>query len=114
MRVERRWVLGGFTRFDNIGIAAFGDAGKMWAGNVPYGVTSAVKASLGLSLLASVPRQSRRLIRIDFAMPVVKTPHTGFQMRASINTPILGLWREPRDVARARSLTLSSDVFTWP
>jgi hypothetical protein len=114
MRVERRWVLGGITRFDNVGIAAFGDAGKMWAGNVPYGVTSGVKASLGLSLLASVPRQSRRLIRIDLAMPVVRTPHTGFQARASITAPILGLWKEPRDVARARSLALSSDVFTWP
>jgi hypothetical protein len=114
MRVERRWVLGSITRFDNIGIAAFGDAGKMWAGNVPYGVTSAVKTSLGLSLLASVPRQSRRLIRVDFAMPMGHTPHTGFQMRASITTPILGLWKEPRDVSRARSLALSSDVFTWP
>jgi hypothetical protein len=114
MRIERRWVLGGITRFDNIGIAAFGDAGKMWAGNVPYGTNSEIKASVGLSLLAAVPKQSRRLLRLDFAMPVVRTPHTGFQMRAGITTPILGLWREPRDVARARSLALSSDVFTWP
>jgi len=114
LRVERRWVLGGITRFDNIGVAAFGDAGKMWAGNVPYGVTSDVKASVGLSLLAAVPKRSRRLMRVDFAMPLVRTPHAGFQMRAGITTPILGLWREPRDVARARSLALSSDVFTWP
>lgn len=114
MRVERRWVLGGITRFDNVGFALFGDAGKVWAGNVPYGVTSDVKASVGLSLLASVPRQSRRLMRIDFAFPVVRTPRAGFQLRAGITAPILGLWREPRDVARARSLALSSDVFTWP
>lgn len=113
-RIERRWVLGGITRFDNIGIAAFGDAGKMWAGNVPYGVNSETKASVGLSLLAAVPKQSRRLMRIDFAMPVVRTPHAGFQVRAEITTPIHGLWREPRDIARARSLALSSDVFTWP
>ena len=114
MRLERRWLLGGFTRFDNIGIAAFGDAGKMWAGTVPFGVNSDVKASLGISLLAAVPKQSRRLLRVDFAMPVTRTPHTGLQMRAGITVPILGLWREPRDVARARSLALSSDVFTWP
>jgi hypothetical protein len=114
LRVERRWVLGGITRFDNIGIAAFGDAGKMWAGNVPYGVNSDMKASVGVSLLAAVPKQSRRLMRIDFAMPVVRTARTGFQVRAGITTPILGLWREPRDVTRARSLALSSDVFTWP
>lgn len=114
MRVERRWVLGGITRFDNVGIAAFSDAGKVWAGNVPYGVTSDVKASIGLSLMASVPKQSRRLMRIDFAYPLVRTPHTGFEVRAGITAPILGLWREPRDVARARSLALSSDVFTWP
>jgi len=114
LRVERRWVLGSITRFDNIGIAAFGDAGKMWAGSVPYGVNSGVKASLGLSLLAAVPKQSRRLMRVDLAMPVVRTPHAGFEMRAGITTPLLGLWREPRDVARARGLALSSDVFTWP
>ena len=114
LRIERRWVLGGFTRFDNIGIAAFGDAGKMWAGEVPFGVNSDIKASVGLSLLAAVPKQSRRLIRVDFAMPLVRTPHTGFQVRAGITTPILGLWREPRDIARARSLALASNVFTWP
>lgn len=114
MRLERRWVLGGITRFDNIGIAAFGDAGKMWAGSVPYGTNSETKASVGISLLAAVPKQSRRLIRVDFAMPLVRTPHTGFQLRAGITAPILGLWREPRDIARARSLALSSDVFTWP
>lgn len=114
MRLERRWVLGGMTRFDNIGIAAFSDAGKMWAGSVPFGVNSEVKASVGISLLAAVPKQSRRLLRLDFAMPVVHTPHTGFQVRAGITAPILGLWREPRDVARARSLALSSNVFTWP
>jgi len=86
----------------------------MWAGNVPYGVNSEMKASVGLSLLAAVPKQSRRLMRIDFAMPVVRTPRTGFQVRAGITAPLPGLWREPRDVARARSLALSSDVFTWP
>jgi hypothetical protein len=114
MRVEKRWVLGGLTRFDNVGVAAFGDAGKMWAGTVPYGVDSDLKASVGFSLLAAVPKQSRRLLRVDFAMPVVRTPRTGFQVRAGITAPMLGLWREPRDVARARSLALSSNVFTWP
>lgn len=114
MRLERRWVLGGLTRFDNIGIAAFSDVGKLWAGNVPFGVNSGTKASVGLSLLAAVPKQSRRLLRIDLAMPLMKTPHTGFELRAGVTAPIRGLWREPRDVARARSLALSSDVFTWP
>ncbi|HEY9515415.1 MAG TPA: hypothetical protein VIQ74_06990 [Gemmatimonadaceae bacterium] len=114
MRLERRWVLGGFTRFDNIGIAAFGDAGKMWAGAVPFGVNSGVKASLGVSLLAAVPKQSRRLVRLDLAMPIVRTPHTGFRVRAGITAPMPGLWREPSDVTRARSLALSSNVFTWP
>jgi hypothetical protein len=86
----------------------------MWAGSVPYGTNSEMKASVGLSLLAAVPKQSRRLMRVEFAMPLVRTPHTGFQVRAGITVPILGLWREPGDIARARSLALSSDVFTWP
>jgi hypothetical protein len=114
LRLERRWVLGGITRFDNLGIAAFGDAGKMWAGSVPFGATSEVKTSVGVSLLAAVPKQSRRLLRVDFTMPLRNTPHTSFEFRAGVTAPIRGLWREPPDVARARSLSLSSDVFTWP
>jgi hypothetical protein len=114
VRVEQRWVVGSLTRFDNIGLALFSDAGKTWAGDVPYGVNSDVKASLGFSILAAVPRESRRLMRLDFAMPVVHAPHAKFQVRALITAPVPGLWREPADIAQVRALAPVSDVFKWP
>jgi hypothetical protein len=114
IRVEQRWVVGSLTRFDNIGVALFSDAGKTWAGQVPYGVSSDLKASLGLGILASVPRESRRLMRVDFAVPVVHDPHAKFQVRATITAPVPGLWREPNDLAQVRAVAPVSGVFTWP
>lgn len=114
LRAERRWVLGGLTRFDNFGIAAFSDVGRTWAGQVPFGVNSGVKASLGVGLLLAVPKESRRLLRVDFAAPLVHDPHAGFEVRVSASAPLAGLWREPSDVARVRSLIPSANVFDWP
>jgi len=114
VRVEQRWVVGSLTRFDNIGVALFSDAGKTWAGDVPFAVNSGVKASVGFSILAAVPRESKRLMRVDFAMPMVHDPHAKFQVRALITAPVPGLWREPRDIAQVRALAPVSDVFTWP
>ena len=45
-------IFGGLAGF---GIAGFADVGKLWAGDVPFGRTTNIRPSVGLSLLAAVP-----------------------------------------------------------
>ena len=74
-RAEQRWLIPKDSRLLALGAAAFGDVGKVWAGDVPFGSNAGVRASAGIGLLASVPRQSRRLLRVVLAVPLVHDCH---------------------------------------
>ena len=69
-RVEDRYLIGRYKQLASIAVAGFGEAGKIWAGDSPFGVNTPVYISTGFSILAASPPQSRRTIRADFAFPV--------------------------------------------
>lgn len=112
-RLEERWSIGGFTSREALGIASFIDAGRVAAGDAPFGVNSSVKVGIGVGLLAAFPPQSQRLWRLDVAVPVSRDPHARGELRLS-GIWTRGFWREPDDVARGRSGAAPSAIFTWP
>jgi hypothetical protein len=112
-RVEERWSIGGFTQHDRFGLAGFADAGRVWAGDAPFGVTSSPKVGIGVGLLAALPPQSQRLWRLDFAIPVSPDAHAHWDIRLT-GTWTRRFWREPDDVARGRGGVAPSTIFTWP
>ena len=114
LRGEQRWVIGGISSWFGLGVAGFGDVGKTWAGDAPFGVTTGARASAGVSVLASVPRQSRRLLRVDFAVPLIDDPHAGYEIRVTTSRSPREFWREPRDIARLRAVLPPVGVFGWP
>ncbi len=112
-RLEERWSIGGFTSHDALGMASFVDAGRVAAGDAPFGVNSSVKVGIGVGLLAAFPPQSQRLWRLDVAVPVSRDPHARGELRLT-GIWTRGFWREPDDVARGRSGAAPSAIFTWP
>jgi hypothetical protein len=96
------------------GVAGFVTGGRVWAGDVPYGVTSPMVAAAGLGLLVGVPKESRQLWRVDVAQPLVPEPHTGLELRISTSTAVRLWWTEPDDVSRSREQTVTPDLFTYP
>jgi hypothetical protein len=112
-RVEERWSIGGFTQHDRFGLAGFADAGRVWAGDAPFGVTSSPKVGIGVGLLAALPPQSQRLWRLDFAVPLSPDAHARWEIRLT-GTWTRRFWREPDDVARGRGGVAPSTIFTWP
>lgn len=114
MRVENRWNLGTLYKNADYGVALFADAGKMWAGDAPFGVDTDIKTGLGVSLLAAVPRESQRLWRVDLAFPVSSDPDARFEVRFSSSNLGRKGWREPVDVRRSREQTVPEGVFNWP
>ncbi|CAN5253256.1 hypothetical protein BH23GEM2_BH23GEM2_08960 [soil metagenome] len=113
-RLEDRYLWGGFRQFATLGVAAFTDIGKLWPGDAPYGVNSSVSASLGVSLLASVPPRSQRLLRLDVAYPLNPDAGRRWEVRVTARNAARLVWREPRDVRGAREMSVPSNVFTWP
>ena len=112
-RLEARLSIGQLTRHVALGLASFADAGRVWAGDAPFGVDSKYKIGVGVGLLAAVPPQSRQLWRLDVAVPMSADAYARWEIRLTA-TRARDFWREPGDVARARAGAAPSTIFTWP
>lgn len=113
-RLEERWVFSNVRGTADAGAALLGEAGRMWAGDVPFGETMPMKYSVGTSFLVAFPSGSRRLWRLDLMMPLDRSTgaHLELRLRTENNTRIF--WREPRDVERSRERSLPQRIFQWP
>jgi hypothetical protein len=113
-RAEHRYTYGTIKKVADAGMAMFVDAGRQWAGDVPFGVTTPVKASLGVSLLAAVPIHSARLWRADLAFPLGRGAEARWTLRFTNADRTAFIFRDARDVAIGRELTVPSSIFAWP
>jgi hypothetical protein len=101
-RLEERWRIGNYRGTGDLGVAIFGEAGTLWAGDAPYGVTTRFKPSVGVALIAAVPRRSRRMWRLDVAFPLDREAGARWGMRLTNEDRTREFWREPNDVLRNR------------
>lgn len=114
LRVEERMLMPWFRSRADFALAAFADAGRLWAGDVPYGASTPVRSSVGISLLGSYPSGGKRLYRIDFAIPLNPEPGGArFAIRLSAADRTGLFWMEPRDVGRARAGTGPTTLMRW-
>jgi hypothetical protein len=113
-RIEERFRLGRVSDLADAGIAFFADAGRMWAGDVPFGTNTSVKTSVGFSLLGAAPIHSARMWRVDFALPLSSEANSRFTIKVSNLDRTQFVFREARDVFVGRELTVPSSIFAWP
>jgi hypothetical protein len=114
-RIEQRIDFGRYqgTRAA-FGAAAFADAGRIWRGEAPFGVTSPVRTSAGVALLAAMPARSQRTIRAEIAFPVAHASAARPELRFVIREPARGFWFEPPQLRWARLSSVPKQVFSWP
>jgi hypothetical protein len=113
--LESRQVVGKPFDLGDLGVGAFVDAGRLWAGDIPYGVSTPVRTGFGVSLLAAIPPNSARLWRLDFA--IANNPELGghhFEVRLGNWNRTLFFLPEPGDIAATRERTVPSSIFRWP
>jgi hypothetical protein len=113
-RLEERALLPWRRDRAALAVGAFADAGRLWAGDVPYGRDSPVRASAGFSLFAAVPSEGKRLFRVDFAAPLNPEPgRARWAIRFSSADRTGSFWTEPHDVARARAGNGTATLVRW-
>jgi hypothetical protein len=113
-RFEDRYLVGRYKQFASIAVAGFAEAGKLWAGDSPFGVNTPVYASAGFSVLGAAPPQSRRTFRADVAFPVRGPRGRGPEVRLIV-TDFTRIFRvEPRDIFNSRERSVPATVFSWP
>jgi hypothetical protein len=115
-RLEDRWYVGQLRDQADVGMAVFGDAGRVWKGDAPlgYGVTTPMKFSAGLGILVAVPPGSKVTYRLDIARALSPDLRSRWEFRVSYVNAARFIYREPRDVRSGRELVTPSSVFTWP
>lgn len=114
-RVENHIFTGHPFEQTDFGLGVFADAGRLWAGDIPYGVSTPVRASAGFSLLGSAPRGSARVWRVDVVYAI--NPEAGghrFELRFSNTNKTTFFLAEPSDIQATREHTVPSSVFRWP
>jgi len=114
VRLEQRYVMGQPLGLGDAGLAVFGDVGRLWAGDIPFGQSTPLRASAGFSVLASIPTRSARLWRLDIALPLNPAGPRRLEFRITSSDRTTFFWREPDDVALARERTVPSSIFNWP
>ncbi len=113
-RMDERVHVGKVFDIADAGFAVFADAGRLWAGDVPFGATSGVKTSVGFSILATVPPKSARLWRADIAFPLSSGANARWTFKVTNADRTQFVFREARDVTVGRELTVPSSIFAWP
>ena len=114
-RAEQRLVVPTRLNVADIGFAGFAEAGRLWAEqSVPYSISTPWRGAVGVSVLAAVPPRSRRLWRVDFALPLSADPQRRFEVRITSVDRSRVFWNEPREVQASRERTAPSSLFTWP
>jgi hypothetical protein len=107
-------VLGNVRGNADAGVAFLAEAGRMWAGDVPFGQTTPTKYAIGTSLLAALPPGSHRLWRLDLMLPLDRDGGAHLELRLRTEDQTRIFWREPRDVERSRERSLPQRIFQWP
>jgi len=115
VRTEFRYSRRSVLRSADAGVAVFAESGTLVAGNVPYGWTG-TRYSAGLSLLAAYPSRSKRIYRVDLAIPFTRGGETGgkIELRFGSEDRTNRFWEEPLDVTQARTGEAPSGLFAWP
>jgi len=114
-RFENRVFVGHPFGQTDFGIGVFADAGRLWAGDIPYGVSTPMRGSVGISLLGSAPSGSARVWRLDLAYATAPDPtRHRFELRFTNTNKTTFFLTEPADVQNTREHTVPSSVFRWP
>ena len=113
LRQEERLLVDWFRNRADVALAIFADVGKLWRGDVPYGATSPVRGSVGISLLGSYPN-GKRTFRLDLALPLNPgSENSRFAVRLSSADRTGTSWMEAGDIARVRASSGPATLTRW-
>ena len=110
--VEVRHVLSGLTSKADVGVGAFVNAAKLWAGDAPFGMDTPLLPDAGVTLYGAFPHGSQRLLRIDIGAPLRSgIVRSGWEVRLLYIDATRLSREEPRDVTAAREQLVGPNVF---
>jgi hypothetical protein len=108
---EDRIVLPWPTDTADLGVTVFGDLGRVWAGETPYGVDSGWQAAAGFGLRIGLPNGTRNVWRTDIAFPVGGDTSKGPVFRVNLELNRLRSGFSTPDVVRSHRFGVGAETF---
>ena len=97
----------------DLGMTLFADVGSSWAGDVPYGVDTGWRGTLGGGLRLGFPAGTRGVVRLDLAWPVEGEGLGSPIFRVQFGDPLgFLLGRADRQLSRSLRMAVGPDLFT--
>lgn len=97
----------------DLGAVAFVDVGRIWPGDVPFGVYSPYRTNVGLGLRGAFPPGSRSTYRLDVGLPI--SGEGGVVVSLGVGQAIgMNALGESRQIARSSRRGISSSLFNFP
>lgn len=115
--VEHRAYLGWpLPELMDLGSVVFADVGKIWPGDVPFGVESPVRATVGFGIRAGFPPGSRQTFRADIGLPIQREiGFRGIVVSLGVGQSIgRRVARPDRQLLRSARYGLTSSDFLFP
>ena len=110
--MEDRIVLGGpFSELFDLGLTAFVDAGAGWAGSVPFGRDSGIRAAAGAGLRFGFPAGAKQVVRVDLATPLGEGGFRDLQFRIAYDAVSLLTGFSDRQARRRRTPNPFAAIF---
>jgi hypothetical protein len=107
-----RHIVPGVTPRGDVAFGAFVGAARLWAGDAPFGMNTAVLPSAGISLFAATPKGSQRTLRIDIGSALrTNIPRSGWEVRLIYSNFTRRALTEPGDILGAREQLVGPNVF---
>jgi len=110
--MEDRITLGGrFADLFDLGLTVFVDAGAGWAGSVPFGTDSGLRAAAGAGLRIAFPSGAKQVVRVDLAAPLAEGGFGDLRFRIGYDVVSLLTGFPNRQAGRSRGPNPFAAVF---
>jgi hypothetical protein len=94
----------------DLGMTVFSDIGRVWPGDVPYGIDSGWQAAVGFGLRIGLPSGTRNILRADMVFPVGSVDASPvFRLTFELNKLRSGFFNP--EVRRSRRFNLGPEIF---
>ncbi len=97
-----------------LAVAGLAEAGRIWAGDAPYGVGTRWRYGVGAALIAALPAGSRQSLRLEIGLPANPTGRRTPEFRLWVSDLTGIFWREPNAIWLSREAESAARTVSAP
>ncbi len=101
-RLEDRYTIPSPSPKIELAVAALAQAGRLVAGDAPYGITTPWRFGAGIALIGAIPAGSKHTVRLEFGVPVNPAGSRALEFRIGYGDRTAFFSGEPNAISSAR------------